>query len=297
MGTSSWKYPGWLGQLYTRDRYVYRGQFAETRFDRLCLAEYAEVFSTVCVDAAYYRFPSPAQLAGLVEQVPGTFRFTFKVTDEITVKRFPNLPRFGPRAGQANPEFLNAERFIEAFLGPCLPIREQVGVLIFEFSRFHPADFPRGRDFVAALDAFLARLPTDWRYGVEIRNRGLLHPEYFAMLARHRTAHVFNSWDAMPGLDEQFALPGAFTSPEFTAARLLLRPGRNYQTAVDQFAPYDRLREVYPTGRDAGANLIAGVARRAAGSPRSAYVYVNNRFEGNALLTIEAMLDAVGLNP
>ena len=25
LGTSSWKYPGWLGQLYTRDRYVWRG--------------------------------------------------------------------------------------------------------------------------------------------------------------------------------------------------------------------------------------------------------------------------------
>ena len=54
IGTSSWKYPGWCGMLYDRARYEYRGKFAETRFKRDCLAEYAEVFKTVCVDAAYY---------------------------------------------------------------------------------------------------------------------------------------------------------------------------------------------------------------------------------------------------
>ena len=52
VGTSSWKYPGWRGMLYNTSRYEYRGKFAETRFKRNCLAEYAEVFKTVCVDAA-----------------------------------------------------------------------------------------------------------------------------------------------------------------------------------------------------------------------------------------------------
>ena len=58
IGTSSWKYPGWRGQLYDEDRYVWHGKFSKARFERLCLAEYAEVFKTVCVDAAYYKFPT-----------------------------------------------------------------------------------------------------------------------------------------------------------------------------------------------------------------------------------------------
>ena len=62
VGTSSWKYAGWCGLLYDRERYVTRGKFAETRFERDCLAEYAEVFKTVCVDGAYYRFPDRRQL-------------------------------------------------------------------------------------------------------------------------------------------------------------------------------------------------------------------------------------------
>ncbi|MEI6390683.1 MAG: hypothetical protein WCT12_06215 [Verrucomicrobiota bacterium] len=28
-------------------------------------------------------------------------------------------------------------------------------------------------------------------------------------LARHQVAHVFNSWDAMPAVGEQMALPGS----------------------------------------------------------------------------------------
>ena len=53
IGTSSWKYDGWFGQLYTPARYEYRGKVAKTRFERDCLSEYAEVFKTVCVDARY----------------------------------------------------------------------------------------------------------------------------------------------------------------------------------------------------------------------------------------------------
>ncbi len=84
IGTSSWKYAGWTGLIYDEQRYRYRGKFAEARFERTCLAEYAEVFKTVCVDAAYYQCPSEKYVAGLAAQVPDDFRFTFKVTDDST---------------------------------------------------------------------------------------------------------------------------------------------------------------------------------------------------------------------
>src|SRR6266567_7870120 len=100
VGTSSWKYPGWGGMLYDRARYEWRGKFAESRFKRDCLTEYAEVFKTVCVDAAYYTFPSQQYLEGMVAQVPEDFVFGFKVTDAITVKKFPKRDRFGAMAGR-----------------------------------------------------------------------------------------------------------------------------------------------------------------------------------------------------
>src|SRR5215471_3962285 len=88
VGTSSWKYPGWREQIYETARYEYRGKFALSRFNRNCLAEYAEVFKTVCVDAAYYNFPTKQYLEEMVNQTPGEFQFAFKVTDAITIKKF-----------------------------------------------------------------------------------------------------------------------------------------------------------------------------------------------------------------
>src|SRR2546422_10998014 len=80
IGTSSWKYPGWRGQLYEDDRYVWHGRFSDARFDKLCLAEYSEVFQTVCVDAAYYKFPDAQFIDDLFPNVGPGCQFAFKVT-------------------------------------------------------------------------------------------------------------------------------------------------------------------------------------------------------------------------
>lgn len=289
IGSSSWKYEGWLNQLYTPARYEYRGKVATKRFERDCLAEYAEVFKTVCVDAAYYTFPRREYLQGLVDQVPDDFRFGFKVTDNITIKKFPNHPRHGAKAGQTNGDFLNADLFATAFLGPCEEIRSKVGVLMFEFSRFWPSEYEHGRDFVADLDAFFAKLPKGWPYAIELRNKQWLAPEYFACLAKHGVAHVFNSWDAMPPVSEQMALPGSHTSPELVAARFLLKPGRKYEDAVTAFQPYDKTKEVNEEARKAGAALIKD--GKAEAKKQKTLIFVNNRMEGNALATIQAMIE------
>lgn len=287
LGTSSWKYAGWMNQLYSRDRYEYRGKFAKARFERNCLSEYAEVFKTVCLDSAYYDFPKRDKLRELGDSVPKDFQFGFKVTDAITLKKFTNLPRFGVRAGKPNEHFLNADLFVSAFLKPCEEIRDQVGVLMFEFSRFHKPDFEHGRDFVAALDTFFTKLPGGWPYAVEMRNQTWLREDYFACLARHSVTHVFNSWSAMPSVMEQMALPNSRTNPKLCAARFLLKPGRSYEEAVETFEPYDKIKEVNPDARVAGKELIA---EGKSAPERKTFIYVNNRLEGNALETIAAML-------
>ena len=43
--------------LYDLARYECRSKFAEIRFKRDCLEEYAEVFMTVCLDAGETRKP------------------------------------------------------------------------------------------------------------------------------------------------------------------------------------------------------------------------------------------------
>ena len=288
LGTSSWKYEGWLGQIYDEQRYLTRGKLSHKRFETECLEEYAEIFPTVCVDAGYYRFPSEKNLHNLGTQVPEDFRLSFKVTDEITIKKFPKLERFGNRAGTDNEHFLNAKLFIDAFLGPLSPHRRKTGVLIFEFSAFYPVHFERLRDFIAVLDGFLGQLPTSWQYGVEVRNAKLLRAEYFDVLHAHNVAHVFNSWTKMPPVEEQMQMAGAFTA-DFFAARFLLRPGRAYQQAVDSFQPYKETKEKNPEARAAIKSLIK--RSTSAPTPRPSYLFVNNRLEGNSPNTIAAAFD------
>jgi uncharacterized protein YecE (DUF72 family) len=292
IGTSSWKYPGWIGSVYDEQRYLWRGKVAQSRFDEHCLEEYATVFKSVGVDAGYYRFPDPRFLQRLAAQVPDDFRFSFKVTEDITIRRFPNMSRHGSRAGQDNPDFLNADLFVNAFLAPCAEIREKIGVLMFEFSRFHPGQFSRGAEFVERLDAFFEAIPKQgWQYGVEIRNPNLLHPIYFETLRKHGVTHVFNNWERMPSVAEQLRISGS-TTADFFAARFLLKPGRRYAEAVGAFEPYDRVMEMNPEAREAGADLVRKGPRR-----RRSFLYVNNRLEGNAPATLEAMLELAGWLP
>ena len=100
--------------IYERDRYIWRGRFSKARFERDCLAEFAQTFPAVSVDATYYKFFERAALEELAAQVPDKFQFALKVCGDITLKQFPQLPRFGQRAGQANPHFLDAAVFTDA---------------------------------------------------------------------------------------------------------------------------------------------------------------------------------------
>jgi len=278
--------------VYDEQRYLTRNKFSTAKFERECLAEYAATFRTVCVDAGYYQFPSEQYLAGLCAQVPDGFQFAFKVTDEVTIKKFPNLPRFGPRAGAVNQFFLNAELFRQRFIEPCSGFQQKIGPLILEFSTFQKSDFEHGRDFVTALDHFLSALPKGWRYAVEIRNKNWLQPEYFAMLRSHNVAHVFNSWSRMPPVPDQWALPDSDTA-DFVVSRLLLRPGRTYEAAVKAFQPYKVRQDVYPELRETVQQMVERLCRKT----RKGWVYVNNRLEGSAPLTVAEYLEQIGALP
>ena len=106
-GTSSWKYDGWLGSIYTQDRYMTRGKFSNAKFEENCLTEYAETFPTVCGDLTFYQFPSEQYWAKLFDAAPENFVFGFKVPEDITVSVWPKHARYGRRAGLQNENFVN----------------------------------------------------------------------------------------------------------------------------------------------------------------------------------------------
>jgi len=285
IGTSSWKYEGWCGQIYTRERYAAHGRFSEKRFQAECLAEYAEVFPIVCGDFTFYQFPSAQYWQRLFRSAPAALLYALKVPEDITVKLFPTHARYGPRAGQFNETFLNAALFDSGFLELLRPWRSQVAVLIFEFGAFARTSYRGVGEFIAELDPFLTMLPRDFRYAVEIRNEEFLGQEYFACLRRHGVAHVLNGWARMPEIANQMALPEVYTA-DFTVARALLRRGRPYTEAVEKFSPYAKVQDPNPSTRAA----LRALAARARERNEPSYIFVNNRLEGNAPETIRALL-------
>lgn len=281
IGGSSWKYEGWFGQIYTQSRYTSRGRYSKRLFEDSCISEYAETFPTVCGDFAFYQFPSEEFWKRLFSKVPERFQFSFKVPEQITCRVFPSHSRYGATAGQDNPAFLDAGLLMDGFLRPLEAYRSKTAVLIFEFGTFSQRAMSGAPEFIERLDAFLGALPRDFRYSVEIRNPEFLTPAYFACLARHNVAAVYNAWTRMPDLPTQIAIPGSRTA-EFMVCRALLRRGRAYEEAVKKFTPYSAVQEVYEPARK-GLRELIHIARE---ERKLTFIYVNNRLEGNSPGTI-----------
>ena len=181
-GTSTWAYEGWQGQVYQK-------VYAQSRVSQQCLGEYcrylhhnAPLFRTVGNDSAFYRPPSTGQLTRYLDQIPEYFEMCFKVWEEITIPQFATLARYGSKAGQPNPHFLDATLFQELVLRPFYDAQfaPHTGPFIFEFQRH---GLP-SQEFCSRLDNFFSQLPKEFRYAVEIRHAELLSPQYRAVLAR-----------------------------------------------------------------------------------------------------------------
>jgi uncharacterized protein YecE (DUF72 family) len=277
-GTSSWTYPGWQGL-------VYHQPYPKTGAAARMLEEYARfpLFRTVGIDSTFYTPPSERTLQEYAAHLPESFPCVAKVWDRITVHTFAKA-REKSRGGEPNPDFLNAELFLEQVYRPWEGFGAHAGPLVFEFQTIARSARMTGQEFADRLDAFFTQLPREGRYAVELRNQEFLAPPYLAVLREHGVAHVFNSWTRMPPVGEQAELAGAF-SASFVVARILLRPGRYYAEAVDEFAPYDRIRDPNPELRRDVARLVE-LARQLR---IPAYILVNNRAEGSAPRTIAAI--------
>jgi uncharacterized protein YecE (DUF72 family) len=285
IGTSSWRYEGWLNQIYTPARYMTRGRFSKTKFHEEAIEEYADTFPIVGADFSFYAIPETPFWRKVFAAAPKRLKWDLKVPEEFTARRFSKQPRYGARAGHINPGFLDADAFRTGFLGPLETYLDRVGVFLIEFGTFSQASYPEPKRFADDLDAFLRGLPRGLRYAVEIRNDNFLDVSYFDVLKANGVAHIFNSWSRMPSLQQQILIDDAFTT-SFTGVRALLRPGRAYSEAVQMFKPYTRIAEEYPSARQAIRDLI----KRAKQDAISAFIHINNRLEGNAIQTIEAVV-------
>ena len=288
-GTSTWTYPGWKGLIYFND---YKN---EKEFKAESLKEYLKFpwFRSVGIDHSFYKPPSQRVLKSYAELAPQGFRWVSKVWEEITVPRYPAHPRYGKKAGLDNPHFLDAQLFTQHVLAPAADpeVKPHVGPYVFQFPTINTAHLSE-QDYFRKLDSFLSALPRDFQYAVEIRNPDFLKRDYFDLLNNHGATHCFNHWHYMPPLIEQMkraAEAGGLLAP-FYVSRILTPRGVSYEAAVKMFQPYSEIKRANPEMRSDVVRLINRAIERAV----DVYVIVNNRSEGNAPMTIDAIGRMVG---
>jgi uncharacterized protein YecE (DUF72 family) len=286
LGTSTWTFPGWAG-------IVYGGKPSAAALARGGLRAYAKhpLLRTVGIDRSYYGPLTRADLEGYAAQLPAGFRAVSKVWEEITTFAFPAHPRFGARAGQQNPRYLDPDVTREEVLQPFADaFAAHAGPFVFELapSIHRPEPLP----FARAIDRLLGMIRRDFpafQIAFEIRNRELLTPRYLSTLRAHGAAHVLSFWSQMPTLREQLALPGVLDAP-FVVSRLMLPPGMRYEDQRAACAPFDRIVRAQPAMRE---DVVTLARECAALGPKDLWVLVNNKAEGSAPLTVFALAGAI----
>ena len=277
-GTSSWAYEGWKGIVYFKD-------YAENRFKKYCLAEYAadDRFSTVGMDLFFYQPPSEHLLSFYASQLPAGFKACSKVWETLTITRFANQARYGNLKGHSNPNFLNARLFTDQILKAYEKVfQEHTGPFIFEFQYVLKAELSLA-EFISKLNRFFSDVSKNFQYSVEIRNKNFLQPEYFDVLTKHRVAHVYNHWSYMPSIAEQ--LSNSDPTSDFIVSRILTPLGMSYQDTVAKFSPFNKIIEPQLQMRQD----VVKLARLAIERKIPAYLLINNRIEGCAPQTVSEL--------
>lgn len=154
VGTSGYNYPEWRGRFYPE------GYPAARMF-----AFYAQRFSTVEINATFYRMPTAKTTTAWRDQAPEGFRYTLKAPRHITHDR-----RLKDCADVV-PFFLESARV----LGPAL------GALLFQLP-------PNLKCDVARLSAFLSLLPSDVPAAFEFRHDSWLNDEVYGLLSERGAA-------------------------------------------------------------------------------------------------------------
>ena len=240
-GTSSWKYPGWKGIVYHD---TYRN---DADFKKRCLKEYGRYpwFRSIGIDHSFYVPPKVQTLESYANDLPESIKWVSKVWEEITIPIYAKHKRYGDRAGQENPNFLNTDLFLDQVLAPFeqAKVENRLAAFVFEFQTLGQdyTSFPEL--FFDRLDKFLGKLPKQFHYAVEIRNPYFLVDDYFSVLNNHKVTHCFNHWTRMPRLKKQMlaaARVGGLEAP-FYVARLLTPLGVSYADAVKRFDKHNEV--------------------------------------------------------
>lgn len=267
-GTSSWSEKAWDGVFYPA------GLPAAEQ-----LRHYATQFDTVEADVTYYRVPDRRMVQGWAARTPEHFVLSAKFPRSVVHCGAGAHP---DGAKVLVPEHVSSDvdRFLEtmALLGP------KCGPLVLQFPYFNREAFASVAPFRERLAAFLERLPRDFRYGVELRNKSWIDRPMLELLREHKCALVLVDLVYMPHpaeLAERFDL----VTTDFAYARLI-----GDRKKIDSLTDTLNATVLDQSERlDAWAGLLADLLNRT----REVYVYANNHYAGYAPDTVRDLVARV----
>jgi len=268
IGTSSFSENDWVGPFYPSG--TKPGDF---------LTYYAKRFNTVEIDATYYAIPSAGTVDGWRLKTPEGFLISAK---------FPRSIVHGGKEAKPDqkvilvPEATYSAR--DKFLEVMNRLGDRMGPLVLQFPYFSKAVFDSADIFLERLDRFLTDLPPDFRYAVEIRNRGWLTKNFAEMLRRHNVALVLVDQAWMPHADE---VEKKFDPVTTDLAYIRLLGDRKEIEAITK--NWDK--EVIDRGErlERWAEVVARLIEREVAT----LIYVNNHYAGHAPTTAERLHDLI----
>lgn len=290
LGTSSWYFPGW-------DGLVWDGDYEQSVLSKHGLAAYAQhpLLRTVSLDRTFYRPISASQFAAYAAQVPDDFRFVVKAPSLVADAMVRGEDG---RGQQPNPAFLDPALAAQQFVQPALDgLGHKVGALVFQLSPLPGPMLAQLPDILERLRAMLRALPAlkpiapDGVIAIEVRNPEFLTPTFADVLRESGATYCLGLHAKMPPVEEQLPMLRAlWPGPMVCRWSLHRRHGAyGYEAAKSSYEPFDRIVDEDPESRDVLARVM--VATLAAG--HTVYLTVNNKAEGSAPLSVEALARAV----
>jgi uncharacterized protein YecE (DUF72 family) len=299
LGTTTDRYSGWIGQVYSGERYAGRmsrrtrvvgdRSFVEETLPVESVEEYFEHFPILEVDYTFYRMlrekkGRPTQNFQVLKQ----YRQHMKADDSLVLKVpqaifAQKLSREGKYS--KNEDYLNAEAFQKQFYEPAVEVMgPMIRGFIFEQEYQRKADRLPPEKMAADLDHFFRSIPQDKRYHVELRTESYLSDPVFEILEKHGVGQVLSHWTWLPPLAKQFAKSGgkSFNSGKESVLRLITPIGIRYEEAYTKAFPFDkRVEGMMPPQmvEETVEILWAGVEKGI-----QMNLFINNRAGGNAPL-------------
>lgn len=306
------RYAGWLGQIYSEDKYEGRittrikilkgSRFNERVLPVESVSEYFQHFPALEIDFTFYRLLLDRQ-----GEPTSNFHILKKYRDNMGPddRVFLKVPQvvFARKIKRGkdyvtNHEYLDPELFTRQFYSPAIEIlKNKLSGLIFEQEYQRKASSLTPEGFASELDDFFGRLPLDGRYHVEVRTARLLEESLFSVLRKHQVGMVLSQWTWLPSLREQAERTGGLilSGDGSMALRLVTPRGMIYEQTYAAAFPFNGMVAgmLHESTVEDTVEIIRGVVK--AGS--QLYLFVNNRAGGNAPMIADRIVKRLADTP